>query len=147
MICWLLDTNVISETRKPRPARKVLSWLESLELEDFCTSTIVLSELRYGALQNQNPVYQAAISTWIETSVRHWFEGRVYEVDEDVLLNWGVLMRRQQKLRKSAPPVDLMIAALASTFNLGVATRDVAPFVASGVPALNPWTGESFNNT
>ena len=142
---WLLDTNVISETRRPRPSPAVQSWIESLDIEQVCTASIVIAELRYGTLTSRDELQRLEISIWIDQLIRPWFGDRIYPVDESALLNWVVDARRLQQAREPAPPVDLLIAAVAKTSALGVATRDVKPFVSTGVPVLNPWTGERFN--
>ena len=105
-----------------------------------------LAELKYGALQNQDEIRHLEISNWIEQKIRPWFENRIATVDETVLVNWRALSRRNQIARLPAPPVDMLIAAVAFTYGMNIATRDTAPFVACGIPTLNPWTGESFND-
>ncbi len=142
---WLFDTNVISETRRPKPSAVAFAWIESLTRDQICTASVVLAELRYGALICRNEMLQSEIQSWIDLAVRPWFKGRIYEADEQALLSWRILARQRQRARESAPPVDLLLAAIARNNELGVATRDVKPFIGTGVPVLNPWTGESFN--
>jgi predicted nucleic acid-binding protein len=142
---WLLDTNVISETRRPRPSPAAIAWLESLDLEQICTSEMNIAELRYGAFEHKDKLLRSEISSWIDRSVKPWLDGRIFAIGENVLLSWRILARRREQAREPAPAVDLLIAAVATTNELAVATRDVAPFVACGLPVLNPWTGERFN--
>ncbi len=145
MIRWLLDTNVISETRKPQPSREVAAWIAEIDNDRLYTSAMSIAELRYGAGQLSDQLLQVEISNWIEKTVRPWFDKRIFHADENVLLNWRILSRRSQLTRNPTPPVDLLIAAVAHSHGLVVATRDVAPFVACGLPVLNPWTGERYN--
>lgn len=142
---WLLDTNVLSEIRRPRPSSKVISWLESLEAEQFCTSVMNIAELRYGAVTHDDKLIRAEITVWIDQSIQPWLESRIFSVDEMILLNWRIMVRQREQTRAPAPAVDLLIAAVALANELGVATRDVTPFVSAGLPVLNPWTGERFN--
>lgn len=142
---WILDTNVLSETRKLKQSKSVVSWIASIEVEAVFTTAVNIAELRYGALQNTDQLAHLEISNWIEQKIRPWFDSRILDVDETVLVNWRALSRRNQIAKLTAPPVDMLIAAIAFTFGMGVVTRDVAPFVACGIPTLNPWTGESFN--
>lgn len=104
-----------------------------------------MAELRYGALASRDEERRIEIGLWIDRAVRPWFGNRIFPADEDVLLNWRLFARQRQQARESAPPVDLLIAATAKTYNLGVATRDVQPFIQCGLPVFNPWTGERFN--
>jgi toxin FitB len=142
---YVLDTNVISETHKPRPNPKVIKWLEEQPIEHLFTSSIVLVELRNGALVCSDEIKRLDLMTWIDTNVRVWLRDRIIEADEAVLLRWLLLSRRQQERQTTAPPVDMIIAAVAAEKNLIVATRDTNPFVACGIPTLNPFTGERFN--
>ena len=142
---WLLDTNVISEMRRPRPSPSVISWIENLTLADICTSAVNIAELRYGAGVVADGLLQLEISSWIENSVRPWLTGRIYGVDENTLMRWRYLSRRLASKREPTPPVDLLIAAVAQENSLSIATRDTNPFIGTGVPVLNPWTGERFN--
>jgi toxin FitB len=145
LIRWLLDTNVLSETRKERMNRGVEEWIASLINEQICTSTMNIAELQYGANISKNELQQIEINTWIETDLRLWLAGRILVADEKALLRWRILSRQREIKQQAAPPVDLLIAAVAQENGLHVATRDVAPFVACGVAVLNPWTGERYN--
>lgn len=109
------------------------------------TSTVNIAELRYGIVNQKSAADASQLTLWLENVVRPWFSGRIVEVDEVSLLRWRVLARALERDRRAAPPVDLLIAAIALENNLSVATRDVLPFAAAGVPVLNPWTGERFN--
>ena len=71
MIRWLLDTNVISETRKPQPSREVATWIAEIDNDRLYTSAMSIAELRYGAGQLSDQLLQVEISNWIEKTVRH----------------------------------------------------------------------------
>jgi predicted nucleic acid-binding protein len=142
---WLLDTNVISETHKPQPSPTLMDWIGHTPLSQLHTSTVNIAELIYGAGKVDDVLKKRSLDEWIEKSVRPWFLGRILEVNENVLLRWRILMREREIQREPAPAVDLLIAAVALANNAGIATRDVRPFVACGIPVLNPWTGERFN--
>jgi predicted nucleic acid-binding protein len=90
-------------------------------------------------------VRKLELSQWYSTVVMVMFAGRVLEADENSLVRWHALLRALQIDRKPNPPVDVLVAAIAREHECGVATRDTAPFVACGIPVLNPWTGERFN--
>jgi toxin FitB len=142
---WLLDTNVLSESRKAKRSPEVTNWIGQIEIAKLFTSVVTIAELRYGAGLQSDQLAQVEIFNWIDSKIRPQFLGRILGIDENVLLNWRILSRRNQVSKSSAPPVDLLIAAIAHTHGLKIATRDVAPFVACGIPTLNPWTGERFN--
>jgi toxin FitB len=145
LIRWLLDTNVLSETRKKRVDNGVANWLSSVVTEQICTSAMNIAELEYGAIVTKDDLKQIEITGWIESELKPWLSDRIFAIDEDVLLRWRILSRQREIKQQPAPPVDILIAAVAQENGLYVATRDVAPFVACGIPTLNPWTGERFN--
>jgi predicted nucleic acid-binding protein len=142
---WLLDTNLISETKKSKKSRDVMAWLSEIDPKHMYTSTVNIAELLYGCATLENITKRRDIEAWIEGVVRPWFEDRVFEVSENVLVTWKVLQRKVDLSQNRASASDLLIAAIALENNSGVATRDVKPFVACGLPTLNPWTGERFN--
>jgi toxin FitB len=89
-------------------------------------------------------LHRKSIEIWITETVRPWFGNRVLQVEEGSVRRWLMFLKQAQKQQGSAPHVDLLVAAIVLDKNMSIATRDVAPFVASGVPTLNPWTGERF---
>jgi toxin FitB len=142
---WILDTNVISETRRSNPNVKVRDWLLDQTEGLRFTTVVSLAEIRFGISQEQNLERVNLLQTWLDSVVRNWFKNRILAVDETTILNWRLISRQAQKSKKSAPPADMLIAAIAITQNMKVATRDVVPFIDAGIPTLNPWTGERFN--
>ena len=142
---WLLDTNVVSETRKPKPASEVVGWIAATPLSQLYTSTINIAELIYGAHTITDILKKRVLDQWIDFTVRPWFAGRLLEVDENVLLRWRIISRERELAREPSSGVDLLMAAVALEHGMGVVTHDVAPFVACHLPVFNPWTGERFN--
>lgn len=142
---WLIDTNVISESRRANPSQAVAQWIASIEIQRTFTSAMVIAELVYGAALIDDMFKRNALQAWIDQKVRAWFTGRILEIDEAALVRWRFIRREREKLKQPAPAVDLLIAATAIESGLGVATRDTKPFIACGLPVLNPWTGERFN--
>jgi toxin FitB len=142
---WLLDTNIISETRQNRQSPNIVNWLVGIPSKQLFTSVMNIAELAYGARKLDNIARRQEIETWIKEVVRPLFSDRIFGVDENVLVRWRTVTRQSNISGKPSPAADLLVAAIALENNLFVATRDVAPFVAAGVPTFNPWTGERFN--
>ena len=142
---WLVDTNIISETKKIKKSLQVAEWLASVPIEQLYTSTVNIAELACGVARLENIQSRRELDTWLAGIVRPWFKDRILEVDENALIRWRILTRAADQNGKPSPAMDLLIAAVAFENNMGIATRDTAPFVAAGVPTLNPLTGERFN--
>ena len=122
-----------------------MSWLEAQSIEDLRTSTVNMAELLYGAEILDDIIKRRSLEKWIAEIVRPWLHGRITEVNENALLRWRLMIRNAQFAGAPVPEIDLLVAAVALENNLTIATRDAKPFISTGVPVLNPWTGERFN--
>lgn len=135
---FLIDTNVISELRKPRCNRNV----ERLVLvsEPLCfTSAICFAEIRFGIESATDASLQRRLETWLEQELRPWFSARLLPVTENVVLRWRHMRESLRRRRSTPSEPDTLIAATAADADLVVVSRDWRPFVAAGVPTLNPW--------
>jgi toxin FitB len=142
---WLLDTNIISELRKPRPNDSVLIWYRTINVGQMHTSALNIAELVYGAEIQKDLIKRRELLRWIDEDVRKLMAGRTHEISEAVLVRWRIVTRETEVKKEQSPATDLLIAAVALENGLKVATRDVTPYIAAGVPTLNPFTGERFN--
>ena len=137
---YLLDTNVISELRKPSCDPAVKAWSNNKPPESFFLSTITIAEIRFGIEQQSDLPFREELVAWLDHTLRPWFANRILDVDEEVILEWRrmVAMGKRKGVTFSQP--DLFIAATAKIHNLTVATRNVADFEQAGVAVVNPWT-------
>ena len=145
MIGYLLDTNIISETRKSNRSENVMNWLTEQQVLRLYTSEVTMAELSFGAELTDDLAKRLLLKEWIAETIRPWMQGRMLRVTEDVLLRWRILSAHMKNTHRYSPEIDLLIAAVAAENDLIVVTRDQSPFVLSGIPTLNPWTGERFN--
>ena len=139
MTGWLLDTNVVSELRRPRPDQKVLAFLESQQIETLYISTVSLAEIRFGIELVSEPSQRVRLTDWLTHKLRPMFEGRTLPVGEDVIVKWRLMVEEGRKRRLTYVQPDLFIAATALHHGLTVVTRDVAEFERSGATVHNPW--------
>jgi predicted nucleic acid-binding protein len=140
---WLLDTNVISELRRPRPSARVRSFIAGERLEDLFVSTVTLAEIRFGIEVVGDPTRRAELSDWLEHRVRPMFDQRVLEVSEDVMFRWRLLVEEGRKVGHTFSQPDLIIAATALQHGLTVVTRDTGDYKLARVPLLNPWVADA----
>ena len=140
---WLLDTNVISELRRPRPSARVRSFVAGQRLEDFFVSTVTFAEIRYGIETAGDPIRRAELNDWLLHSVRPMFGQRVLAVSEDVMFKWRLLVEEGRKVGHTFSQPDLIIAATALQHGLTVVTRDTGDYKLARVPLLNPWVDEA----
>jgi predicted nucleic acid-binding protein len=136
---WLLDTNVVSELRKPRPDHNVVAFVGAQPLEHLFISVVSLAEFRFGIERVVDPNARLSISEWLTHQVRPMFEQRVLPVSEDVLYKWRVAVAEGRSAGVTYPQPDLFIAATALHYDMTVVTRDTAGFARTGVSLFDPW--------
>ena len=137
---WLLDTNVISELRRPRPQARVLRFVAALPLEQLFVSEVTFAEIRFGIELINQPARRSELSDWLTHKVRPMFVQRALPVTEEIMFKWRLLVETGRKRGHTFSQPDLIIAATALCHGLTVVTRDRAEFELAGVPVLNPWT-------
>lgn len=136
---WLLDTNVISELRRPRPNARVRAFVAAQALEGLFVSTVTFAEIRYGIERVGDPIRRAELNDWLVHQVRPMFEQRVLEVSEDVMFKWRLLVEDGRKSGHTFSQPDLIIAATALHHGLTVVSRDTSEYRIARVPVFNPW--------
>ena len=139
MTGWLLDTNVVSELRRPRPSPRVVAFVAEQPLDRLYISSVTLAELRFGIELLADAGRRAELNDWLTHKVRPLFEQRVLQVTEDVMLKWRLLVEAGRKAGHTYSQPDLIIAATALQHGLTVVTRDTADFVKAGAAVLDPW--------
>jgi hypothetical protein len=137
---WLLDTNVVSELRKPKPETKVVNFIAAQPGETLFLTDITLAEITYGIEQLNDAARRADLHRWLERNLRPSFAGRILAITEDVLVRWKTMVVEGRKRGHTFGQPDLFIAAIASLQDLVAVSRDISEFVEAGVPVFDPWT-------
>ena len=137
---FVLDTNIVSELRRPEKADKnVLAWASSMPLANFFISAITVLELELGVLsiERKDNVQGQALRTWLGSQVLPRFEGRVLPIDT-------IVAQQCAKLHVPDPRAerDALIAATALVHGMTVVTRNITDFASTGAPLLNPWNAQ-----
>lgn len=131
---YLLDTNVVSELRKPRPHGGVVAWLESIDEAKLYLSAVTLGEVQAGIelTREQDPGKATEIESWLGLLAAAY---NVLPMDAEAFRAWARLMHRKSDTLYE----DAMIAATAQVHGLTVASRNVADFKALGIEVFNPF--------
>lgn len=131
---YLLDTNVVSELRKPRPHGAVLAWMRAADDTALHISAVTLGEIQAGIeiTREQDAAKAGEIEAWLASLAASL---QVLPMDGAAFRAWARLMHRQSDTLYE----DAMIAATAQVHRLTVVTRNVADFKALGVDVLDPF--------
>ncbi len=141
MTGWLIDTNVLSELRRLRPARSVVGFVAAQPLESLHISTVTLAEIRFGIELVADAVRRAALNDWLAHKVRPMFAQRILPVTEDIMFRWRILVEQGRKAGHTFSQPDLIIAATALEHGLTVVSRDTSDYEKAGVAVRNPRSG------
>lgn len=139
MTGWLLDTNILSELRRPKPEPKVTAFIAAQPLELLYVSTVTLAEIRFGIELLSQAARRSELNDWLSHNVRPMFEHRILEITEDIMLKWRLLVEEGRKVGHTFSQPDLIIAATAQHHGITVVTRDTSEYAKARVPVFNPW--------
>ena len=137
---FLLDTNVVSELRRPKRAdSNVVAWASTIPAASFFLSALSILEIELGTLRiaRKDAAQGAVLRAWIDEQILPRFEGRILAVDTAVAQRCARLHIPDPRGER-----DALIAATAMVHGLTVVTRNVADFKSIGVALLNPWIVE-----
>jgi hypothetical protein len=133
---YLLDTNVISELKRPKPNGQVVDWFATADKESLYLSVLTLGEIRKGIDKLADGQKKQTLSDWLEKELPVWFDSRLLVVDAGVADCWGKL---QAQINRPLPAIDSLLAATALQHNLCLVTRNVSDFDYPGLTVLNLW--------
>lgn len=134
----LLDTNVLSEARKPVPNEGVMNWLAAQPLPETYLSVISVGELEEGIAQLGETARAQELRGWLAQIVES-FHGRILNVDLAVVTVWGRVRAEAKRRGRTPPAIDALIAATALAHDLTLVTRNVTDVAMLPVRVINPW--------
>lgn len=135
----IVDTNVISETLRPRCNEAVIEWLDAQAVETLYITSINAAELWAGVAVLPNGARKRKIESSLDDVLARLFGARTLDFDFRAARRYGDLVQRMAAAGTPLPLADGLIASIALANHFVVATRDIAPFHAAGVQVVDPW--------
>ena len=135
----VLDTNVVSEPMKHNGDPAVLGWLDRQLAETLYLTSISLAELLVGIENLPNGKRTTGLDAGLAELMAALFGPRILAFDYHAARAFAPLISRARSVGQGISVSDGQIAAIATVHGFSVATRDTAPFIAAGVPVINPW--------
>ena len=135
----VLDTNVVSEPMRRNGDPAVRTWLDQQAAETLYLTATSLSELLVGIEILPDSRRKKGLADALSELLISLFGSRILAFDQPAAMAYAPLVRRARTRGRLISVADAQIAAIAAAHGFSVATRDTAPFLAAGVPVINPW--------
>ena len=135
----ILDTNVISEAMRTRPDASVAQWLHAQNPFELATTTINVAELKFGIARLAPGQRRADLERRLGVLMSQGLLSHVFGFDAGAADAFGELAAARQRIGRLFVGFDGLIAAIAASRGLGIATRDVGGFEGCGIEVINPW--------
>jgi hypothetical protein len=136
----ILDTNVLSELTRARPAAAVLAWLDELPASEVATTAITAAELRYRVARLSDGARKSALAAAVEAILGEDLAGRVHPFDTQAEVHYAELVTHRERSGRPINLPDEQIAAICRAHQSVLATRNINDFTDTGIDLFNPWT-------
>jgi len=134
----LIDTDVLSEARKPDGNAMVKQRLASAQPDDLFISVISIGEITHGIARLPAGAKRRELEAWLSVTERH-FADRILPIDRDIAQLWGEITAKASIAGRTLHAADGLIAATALIHGLRIMTRNVKDYDPTGVLVSNPW--------
>jgi predicted nucleic acid-binding protein len=137
---FLLDTNVLSETMKPRPSPAVASWMRKQPLRSLFTAAICQAEVLAGIAVLPAGRRRTELEATAGSMFKEDFHERVLPFDGRAAAAYAQLFATRRQMGRPIATVDLIVASTARVHDAAVVTRDAGGFEGCGLVVIDPWT-------
>jgi predicted nucleic acid-binding protein len=135
----VLDTNVLSELMRERPAASVVQWLDARDTDSLAITAITVAELLYGVARLDDGARKTKLATAVNDLVHEDFAGRVLPFDAVAAVHYAEVVSDRDRQGRPVSTADAQIAAISRAHDAALATRNLRDFEATGVELLDPW--------
>lgn len=135
----VLDTNVLSELIRQRPAERVVEWVDDQDARTLAISAITVAELLYGVARLADGARKAQLLSAVHALVREDFSDRVLSFDGSAAERYADIAADRERGGRPISAADAQIAAICRSRDATLATRNTRDFEATGIDVLDPW--------
>jgi toxin FitB len=135
----VLDTNILSELMRSRPAASVFAWVAAQPRADLYTTSVNKAEILYGIAALPEGRRRVALAATAEAMFTDDFAGRVLPFDQVAAIHYAEIVVARRRGGRPIEGFDAQIAATARAAGADLATRDVGDFAGCGLTVVNPW--------
>ncbi len=136
----LLDTNVVSELMRPKPAQEVLQWIAAQPLEQLYIASLTVAEIRRGLALLPEGARRQTLEAAFDHFLEQGFGRRVLPFSQSTAAVYAPIYAQRTHAGLGIGELDLLLAAIAAENSARIATRNVSDFEQTGVKVVNPWT-------
>lgn len=134
----VVDTNVLSELMRPRPAPQVLAWMSTVGPGEASTTSVTIAEIGQGLRRLPRGKRRALLEEAFESMLAA-LDREVLPFDREAAEHYARISQQRERAGKHIDPLDCMIAAICSCRGASLATRNERDFDGTGVEIINPW--------
>jgi len=135
----LLDTNVLSELMRAKPAPQVLKWVDAQPSSELVISSITVAEILYGIARMPDGKRKQGLLDLATAMFEEDFAGNILPFDADAAVHYAEIAAESEARGKVVDMADAQIAAIGRLHDAAIATRNVRHFESLGVGLINPW--------
>jgi toxin FitB len=135
----VLDTNVVSELMRLKPAAAVLDWVDRQPADETYLTAITVAELLYGVARLPDGQRNTDLAVRVEALLAEDFEHRILAFDETAAAHYADIVVRREQLGRPISTADAQIAATCRSHGALLATRNVDDFIDTALEIVNPW--------
>jgi predicted nucleic acid-binding protein len=135
----VLDTNVLSESLRPKPSPRVLEWMRAHSRTALFTTAITEAEIHFGLALLPTGRRRNALEVAVALIFEAELSGRVLPFDGAAAREYAVLAANRQRAGRPMSQADAQIAAIVRSRGATLATRNVADFDNCSFEVIDPW--------
>lgn len=135
----LLDTNVLSELMRAKPAPQVLEWVDAQPTGDLVITSITVAEILYGIARMPDGKRKQGLLDVASVMFDEDFAGNILPFDADAAVHYAEIAAETEAKGRVVDMADAQIAAIGRLHDAVIATRNIRHFETLGVALVDPW--------